>query len=513
MKAIVVLGPLCVLAAHTTASAAPAWCKEGDERPTYYLKTLYSETDADRVLLGIVAASCYPEDDLAGQEKAIAKLRETWSKRLGLIEDDWTDVAEWAHLPRHLRGDTRIDVRDKKAAWSAYSPLDQFGALSTADIGQVDAAYLTDAFGDKLTQLGRLGFVAQCLGTNANDPSVMYAMCAPDAAALDLGKLAAEIRGDTTHGAADRMTARLVAYETLARLPRFHEDVKALRAKDPAYDTMFTLGTTAHAQWAKTDTRWIALVTELDEARVTGSRKKSAGCVEKTWNAWKAVVGAIPARKLATIHRAPGNEFVTQLVSMMAGEPNGYLVALALNQCALLEDKEDVLSRVIGHSIERWPGFRGPRTATQTAILTADLKLDDRDASLDYPDLKRDWIRGDGNVGISGLGGIARVKIEGERAIITFQKEKVTQNRCVKGHTTSRIRQIMGDGTVVYWYQCDQEVTETIEVEPSPPVKVGARYVVGLEPGMTVHVTDDAATVAYPKGKGTPAIVTGVAVK
>ena len=85
--------------------------------------------------------------------------------------------------------------------------------------------------------------------------------------------------------------------------------------------------------------------------------------------------------------------------------------------------------------------------------------------------------------------------------------------RCVKGHTTSRIRQIMGDGTVVYWYQCDQEVTETIEVEPSPPVKVGARYVVGLEPGMTVHVTDDAATVAYPKGKGTPAIVTGVAVK
>ena len=39
---------------------------------------------------------------------------------LGAVAD-WADVSEWAHLPRHLRGDSRIEVRDRKAAWPTYS--------------------------------------------------------------------------------------------------------------------------------------------------------------------------------------------------------------------------------------------------------------------------------------------------------------------------------------------------------------------------------------------------------
>lgn len=137
---------------------------------------------------------------------------------------------------------------------------------------------------------------------------------------------------------------------------------------------------------------------------------------------------------------------------------------------------------MIGYAIVRWPGFRGPRTSTQTAILTAGLKLDDRNATIDYPDLGREWIRGDGNSG-SKHGAIASIKVEGETATITFAKNKITQNRCTKGHYTNRISQIMSDGTVVYYYVCDTEITETVEVAPSPPVKVGARYVFGLKPG------------------------------
>lgn len=513
-KAILVVGPLCLLAAHTaTARAAPAWCKAGDERPSYYLKTLYSETDPQDAMLGLVAASCYPEDDLAGQEGVIAKLRLAWSKKLGLEEADWADVSEWAHLPRHLRGDPRIDVRDRKAAWSTYSPLDQYGALSSADIGDTDAAYLADAFGEKLTQLGRLGYVAQCLSTSKDSPAVTYAMCATDAAALDLAKLATEIRGDTTHGAADRMAARFVAYDVLSKRPELTEAIGALRAKDEAYDAMFALGEKAHARWPKTDARWIALMNDLDDARITGSRKKSAGCVDRTWEAWKVVVGAIPARKLATIHPEPGKEFIPQLVGMMTSDANGYLVSLAMEQCAFLENKEDALSRTIGYAIGRWPGLRGPRTATQTAILTADLKLDDRDASLDYPDVKRAWIGGDGNVGNFGFGAIAKIEIAGERATVTFAKQKVTQTRCTRGHYTSRISQIMTDGTVVYYYECDKEIIETIEVEPYAPMKFGARYAAGLKPGMTVRIMDDVAAVAFPKGKTMPSLVTGVAVK
>ena len=516
MHATFILGSLCALVAHTATAAAapPAWCKGGDEKPTYYLKTLYTEADAYQALISLVAASCYPDSDLANQDKQIVALRDAWSKKLALTEADWTDVSEWAHLPKYLRGDPRISVTDRQAAWSKYTPLDQYGALSSSDIGQVDGAYLADAFGAKLTQLGRLGYVAQCVDTGSSDPAVKWAMCATDAAQLDLGKIAGEIRGDTTHSAGDRMTARIVAYEVIAKkLPRYLADTKALRAKDPAYVTMFALGEAAHKAWSATDARWIALAADLDDARATGSRAASAGCIAKTWEAWKSVVAAVPAKRLTAIHPEVGNQFAPQLMAAVVGEANGYLAALAINECAQLEGKVDYLSRVIGYAIERWPGFRGPRTATQTAILVAGLKLDKRDASIDFPELKRDWIRGDGGNSNFGLGGVESVKIEGERATVTFAKEKVTQTRCTKGHYTSQISQIMSDGTVVYYYVCDKEVTETIEVPPSPPMYIGARYAAGLKKGMTVQITDDVAVVAYPKGKGAPALVTGVEVK
>lgn len=511
----VLLGSLCVLIAHTASvSAAPTWCKGGDEKPSYDMKTLYTEPDVHFALLGLVAASCYPESDVAAQGKQLAAARAAWSKKLGLVEDDWADVSEWAHLQRHLRGDTRIDERDRQAPWSAYSPLDQFGILSGASMSDVDAAYIADGFGAKLTQLGRLGYVADCLGHGSQDPAVFYAMCATDAATLDLGKLSAEIRADTTHSAGDRMTARLVAYDLLTvQLPKYFADAKALRAKDPAYATMFALGETAHKEWAKVDPRWISLVADLDDARVTGSRKASAGCEARTWEAWKAVITAIPVKRFAAIHPEPGNSFAIQLVPAVTAEPNGYLAALALNECANLEGKEDLLTGAIGAALVRWPGFRGPRTATQTAILTANLKLDARDATLDFPKVHRGWIKGDGNAQNYVLGVVAAVKVEGESATVTFAKQKVKQTRCAKGHYTSQISQIMSDGTVHYYYVCDTEVQETIEVPPSPPLKVVARYAAGLKAGMTVSITNDVVAVAYAKGGTTPLLVTGIEVK
>jgi len=514
MKAIIFLGSMCALVAHTaTALAAPSWCKGGDEKPSYDFTSLFTETDANRALDELVAASCYPESDVASMGKQITATRAAWSKRLGLTEADWSDVSEWSHLQRHLKGDPKIAVRDRQAAWSAYSPIDQYGALSTADIGSVDAAYLADAFGMKLTQLGRLGYVAQCL--SAKDAPATWAMCAADVTALDHAKLAAEIRADTTHSAGDRMTARIVAYETIALRPKHLADTKALQAKDPAYAKMWTLADAARQEWSKADTQLIAIAEELDAARVTGSRKASAGCIAKTWDAWKTTVAAIPAKKLATIQGRPGDEFITQLVAMVVAEQNGYLAAFTLNACATLESKEDLLTRTIGYSTTRWPGFRGPRTAAHTAILTAGLQLDDRSATIEFPEVNRDWIKGDGGVSTSGLGAIESVKIDAakDRATVTFAKQKVTQNRCTKGHYTNRINQIMPDGTFHYYYVCDTEITETIEVAPSPPLPVGTRYVSGIKPGMTVSVVDDIAVVAYPKGKTTPAIVTGVEVK
>ncbi|MBA3463579.1 MAG: hypothetical protein H0T46_26720 [Deltaproteobacteria bacterium] len=512
-KTTIILTTLCGLAAHiSTAAAAPAWCKGGDEKPSYDMKSLFSETDADRALMQLVAASCYGEADVAQMGKQVNTTREAWNKKLGMVEADWADVSEWAHLPRHLRGDPKIEVKDRQAAWSAYSPLDQYGAL-ISDIGNADNAYIADAFGTRLTQLGRLGYVAYCVGSHPIDPSVTWAMCATDAAALDLAKISAEIRADTTHGAGDRMAARITAYETLAKLPKLQTDIKALKAKDPAFATMFALGETAHAQWGKTNAAAIALADALDDARSSGSRSASANCTAKAWEGWKSAVSSLGAKRLGTIQQTQDRPYVPQLVAMLTAEPNGYLAALNLNVCAKLEDKEDMLSNVIGDAIGRWPGFRGPRTGTQTAILTAGFKLDNRNASIEFPEVKRDWISGSGSVDQFGFGVIDSIKADGERVTITFKKEKITQTRCVKGHYTNRISQIMSNGTVVYYYVCDQEITETIQVAPWTPIKVAARYAVGFKPGMSVTISEEVPAVAYLKGKTIPAVVVGVEVK
>jgi hypothetical protein len=514
MRAILCLGSLGLLVAHTAiASAAPTWCKGGDQKPSYDMKSLFTEQDPFWGIPALVAASCYPDSDVASMEKQIAKARDAWSKKLGLVESDWVDVNEWAHKSNSERGSNAIDfdVNKRKTAWSALTPIDQLAVLGRGDIYEVDVAYVADAMGAKLSELGRLGYVVTCLD-GGGDPAVRYAMCAPDAAALDMTKLNAEIRADTEHTGTDRMVARIIAWRLLTeKLPAFQTEVKTLRAKDPAYATMFDLGQAAHRDW-KPDATLQALVTSLDDAHVTGSRKASAGCSEKAWAGWTQVVQGLGAKKLETIHAEPGNELLPQMLGMLTSTADGYLAALALNQCAVLADKQDDLSEMIGGALVRWPGLRGPRTATHTAILTSGLQLDDTGAQLDYPEIKRDFIRGTGNVGAVGNGRIDSIKVDGERATITFKKEKVTQKRCTKGHRTNRITRIDSFGAFVYEYVCDKEITETIDVEPSPPLKVVARTTAGMKPGMTVHVSDNIAMVAF-SAKGAVVNVTGIEVK
>lgn len=517
MRITIIVGTMCALLSHTVrAEAAPAWCTGGSNKPGYSKKDLFSETDPYQALRSLVAATCYPNDDLAGLEKQVTATRDAWGKKLGLTDADWADVHDWAHLPNHLRPDT-VSPKDRQGAWSAMSPLDQLGAMQQADTSDVDIAYVADTFGAKLTQLGRLGYVADCIASSKTDPTVEYAMCATDAAALDLAKIYAEIRADGTHEAPEKMAARLLAYEVMTeKLPKFKTAVAALRAKDPAYDTMFKLGEQAHATWAKTDARWIQLASDLDDARRTGSRKSSAGCTEKTWDAWKTIISAYPAKNLAAIRPEPGKQFVQQLAVLMSADPDTYLVSLSYAHCAHLEnlDQEDFLVDSLAYSIIRWPGFRGPRTATQTAILTAGLSLDKRGAEIEYPEVRRHWL-GSPTASMGGVatGTIASIKQEGEDSRVTFARVKVTQQRCTKGHYTNRIVRIWPDGNIQYYYQCDNEITETVEVEEYPPTKVKKRFAAGLKPGLVVRISGGIAEVAYPKGKTTPVLVTGVEVK
>ncbi len=515
MRIPIILGAVAILCTRTaTALAAPAWCKGGPalDKPRYDMKSLFSETDPRDALRNLIGATCYPETEIASYAKQIEAMRVAWSKKLGLTDADWVEVNEWAHYPSNVRNNDDFFAKNRQAPWSTSSPLDQYSALN-GDTGDTDVAYIADAFGAKLSQLGRLAYLRTCMSRGSQDDGpVAFAMCAPDADGLDMTRIAAEIAADKKYELADRMTARIVAYETLGKLAQFRADAKALRDKDPAYAKMFELGEQIHKSWSA-DAKTLALMADLDDARVSGSRKASAGCMARAEAAWRAAVEAVPVKKLTAIAAEPGNTFLQQLVPMVIAQPSGYLAALSLNVCAKLENKMDALTRVIGAGLQRWPGSRGPRTATLTAIMTAGLQLDQRDAEIAYQHLHRDWIDGDANVGITGLGAITAVKIEGEQAVVTFQKQKVKQTRCTKGHSTNRLQRITDSGQFIYEYQCDVWINETIEVPPSPPLKVLAKYAAGLTAGMTVSITDDVVAVAYPKNSTTPVLVTGIAVK
>lgn len=509
---------LLTVGGATVAQAAPAWCRaEGADKLSVHgdLAKVHKETDPADALYTLVAAHCAPDADAKAQARELAATRKLWSKRLHMTEADWADAAEWAVGYNSDRNPSIYPP--EKTAWSKYGPVDQWAAILRSTMGDssqaTDPAYVADAFGAELTEAGRLGYVMVCI---QGEKPAEWAMCADDIARFDAAKLSSELRGDTRRPARERITVRLEAYQTASRLPAHRARVKALLDKDPAYAVLFSLAEATRAEWSgrwKSDAALLAVTASMDDARVTRSRKAAEGCAEATWQAWKSVVSTVPAKKFASIQHEPGNSFTEQAMAVIVGQPEGYLAGMALYNCARSNKAEDFLVRALGEVMYRWPGFRGPRTATHTAIVTAGIELDDRDAQIEYPDVMRSWIaRNSGSSG-GGEGAVKSVKASGKTVKIEFVNIKKKQTVCIKGHHTRRITQIRSDGGLVYQYICTKEKTETITVPQASPQTVNARYAAGIKPGMFVSVTEDVVTAAYPKGGKAPSMIAGVPVK
>ncbi len=514
------LAVLLVVADTSAAHAAkPAWCKSaGDASLNVYgsLEDVFKEDDPRDALYTLVAASCFPDSDAQAAASRLEAARKEWSQKLHLTEADWADVAEWATRSQGERNSPTIYPSDPKLAWSKYTPVDQYGGIINSQTGDssrvADPAYVADALGERLGQAGRLGYITVCLGSRAQP--VEWAMCQPDLDAFDAKQLSDELRGDTTHDGFQRTTVRIEGFLIAPKLAERAAAVKALVDKDPAYGKLFTIAKEQRQAWLKVDPSYVALMSGIDDARVTGSRRAAEGCAERTWSAWKTVVASIPAERFGKIQGEPGNSFLEQAAALIVGTPHGYLASLALHLCGSLDEKPDYLIRSLGGAMSRWPGYRGPRTATHTAILTAGIELDDRDAQLEYPDVSRPWIHGSSGSSGGGTGVIAGLKSSGATATIEFAKVKSTQKECTKGRRTNRITQIRSDGGIVYEYICEATRTVTINEPPAPPQTVKARYAEGLKKGQLVAIAEDVVTVAYPKSDaGKPAMVAGVPVK
>lgn len=534
------------LAAATGSSsqAAPAWCAgAGGARLDSFgnLEDALKHEDPRYELMSLTRRLCQPDPEDKDRQKDLEAALKRWAKRLDLADSEWSDIADYATLDQGQRMSGNVEIAPLpgqtgfsdpfKRAWSSLDPVDQY-ALIDIDVGgsgelALDDNYLVDALGLGLSETGRFAYVTRCVKTFEQHP-VQWAMCQRDIDRLDWKRISAELRANKSHRGADKLRIRIRMDEMKKELVAHAAKIKRLIASDPGYAKMFELANATVEDWNaryQSSGELLALVASLDDARSTKSRKALAGCEDKAWQAWQAAMAEIPAAKFEGMHDGPGESFLDKAMGPVISHPTTYLAAIALTTCSE-ETRErnapqDVLIRSLSDAMQRWPGFRGPRTATQTAILGAGIELDDRDAKIEYPSVYRQFASGGGSRFGGGAGVIAKLKAgtakdkakDTPKTNVEFKKQMVKQVQCAQSKSTGRITQIRPDGTLLYETRCVKN--ETVIVDKSDdPQNVNPRYLEGVKPGMFVTIIEDVVLGAWAKpGAAKPTMVFGVAVK
>jgi hypothetical protein len=513
----------CVLAAAvgTARADVPAWCKaDGVKKQSvpYDIPKALAEPSW-RAIGDIVALTCWPDKDTQPHAAAIAAARTAWSKRLQMTDGDWLDAAVFYSLD-HISRDHVFGELDGKVAWSKLSPMEQYywlGRLFQNNLS-FDPHYMADALGPRLSELGRLQYITKCLGgtVDAAIPTV-WAMCQPDIARLDRVSLSAELSTDKLSTPVRRMKLRLELLALDEQLAKRRAEIEALIERDAEYAKLFELAEATRKDWDarwKTDAELLDLVLAMDDARITGSRKATAGCEARTWPALQKVISSIPAARF-TMKSEPGNTFLQQAAGVILFEPRGYLAATAHSVCLSLEGKPDVLGTELGGRLVSYAGYRGPRNATHMAIRAANIVLDDRKASIEYPQVHRpSWFSGS-SVGYGGgsIGVVAKLETADDQITITFPKQPAKTKVCSKTKQTNRVTRIRDDGSLVYDTQCIAYAIESYDKSPRPQT-VHARYIDGVKKGVTVEAGPGVVERVWPNANATaPSYVLGAPVK
>jgi hypothetical protein len=174
--------------------------------------------------------------------------------------------------------------------------------------------------------------------------------------------------------------------------------------------------------------------------------------------------------------------------------------------------KIDALVWSLGKATKSFPGFRGPRTAAQTALLSANITFDGRGSELSFPTVIRPFAR-ELDPARSARGVIAKLTPAGETVTVAFKQQMITERQCDDYKTTSKIIQFRTDGSPVYDTICTRSKNVTFD-SADPPQTVNARYLQGAKPGMYVSIVGDVALGVWAKSTSTtPVLVYGVPVK
>jgi hypothetical protein len=515
-----------VLAGHGAAARAgvPAWCKDASfGSGGYDLKDL-SAKDPREVIITFAKATCAPTPEAEAGRAEIEKARQAWSKKLNMTEADWADAVAYA----------MADYRNEKLEFStkdlaAFTALDQYKAFvdgfrrSGGNPPFRDPFYTADAFEGRLTEVGRFGYILECLDLGSQSvttiPSVTWALCQGDIEKFDAAKFSDQLRADTAHGGELRMSMRLRLLGLPARLKEHAAEVQKLFGKDEAYKQVFDVAAKARAEWAAglgADTKLVDLALAMDTGALSQSRKALEGCEDRTSTALAAEISKLPAKTFSgmkDIRTDPYGGFASSAGPVLMTFPAVSFVAISYVLCHTKSPTGEFLAAYLQDT----PGYRGPRTAAMTKIMAAKIVLDDLNAKVEFPTFSsRPYWRSHGSIGSAG-GVVAKVKPGGDILTVELEKTLVKRQECIKSHTTNRISRILPDGKIDYERICDQTGMVThdttwgdfqIKKQFAPLLKKGVMF-------SSVHGDGGAEVVAIWSSKTAelPSLVLGAKVK
>jgi len=516
---------LALALAAGTASAAPEpWCGEGvaDTFNVAMGNKFTYNSDADDLaddasFMRVVGASCsvmgHDNEQFHAQ---LAAARARWAKRLRMADADWADAAAWIQEPAGVRYSRTIHVPDHRA-YSELGPIAQYALLSNEYVSAGIASYNADVLGAHLTETGRVGYVQSCLGGSIAAPA-QWALCWADAEAIDLDKLAAELRSDKSYSGADRMFLRIAAYNLVTKLVPQRRD--ELAKADPAYRKLVEIAAKTRKDWSASPEA-LALVDALDDAVAKQSRSLHVdGCADNARAALLAQVAALPSTAFADMPLYPkkgdkDEEFrlaPTRLLATVAKTPDGYLAELAVVLCATDHDDATELATEVDRQIANSSGLRGPRTAALTAMKRSKIQPDARDEQISYPESRHAWVARGSGEHMWSTGVIKKLTRKGDVVHIVYDGKNVTATVCASWNDTNHVTAIRNDGTVQYQQVCGSY--ETLHGNDAPePIDVSIADGGALKPGMVTLYTGGVMMAWAKRDDARPAVAFGLAIK
>src|SRR5580704_2524138 len=204
-KIMIFMGMAVVAAARVAHGSLTFWGGKdsgAENEDVYRLKTHQVTDQSDEVKL-VWKLACSNDADVAQHRAELEQARAEWSKRLGMTDADWADVAPFVDA----NGSFTFDMSSKDL--SQFTPIDQYAAIHSRFGGNVmgpDLLYATDVFDGRMTETGRMAFLEWCIDDGSlprtENEMPKWAVCWSDVEKFDVGKALAEIKADTSHSGA-----------------------------------------------------------------------------------------------------------------------------------------------------------------------------------------------------------------------------------------------------------------------------------------------------------------------